>query len=101
MAMFEDALKGGNIVTGLAIGVGVLFLAPVVKPLVRPVVKSVMRAGVTAYEQGRAAIAELNEQAGDVVAEVRAEMEQEMARGNGAHRAHAEATPREPQAKPS
>lgn len=85
MAMFEDALKGGNVVTGLAIGVGVLLLAPIVKPLVRPVAKSVMKAGIAAYDQGRAALAELNEQAGDMVAEVRAEMEGK-AGGNGAER---------------
>lgn len=104
MSMFEDALKGGNIVTGLAIGVGVLMLAPVVKPLVRPVFKSILRAGVTAYEQGRVALAELNEQAGDMVAEIRAELEQEGMRGNGAQHARtAEAKPEggQPQVKPS
>lgn len=96
MAMFEDALKGGNIVTGLAIGIGMLVLAPVVKPLVRPLARSVMKAGVTVYEQGREALAEFNEQAGDMVAEVRAEMEHEQAMGgNGARRGRAEAKPQE------
>lgn len=102
MAMFEDALKGGNIVTGLAIGIGMLVLAPIVKPLVRPVARSVLRAGVTAYEQGRVALAEINEQAGDMVAEVRAEMEdEEGARGNGATRGRPEGKQQEGQAKPS
>lgn len=96
MAMFEDALKGGNIVTGLAIGIGMLVLAPVVKPLVRPLARSVMKAGVTVYEQGREALAEFNEQAGDMVAEVRAEMEQEgRVGGNGARRSSAEMKPQE------
>ena len=90
MAMFEDALKGGNIVTGLAIGLGMLVLAPIVKPLVRPVAKSVMRAGVSVYEQGKEALAEFNEQAGDMVAEVRAEMEREGGRGNGSRRTTSE-----------
>ena len=92
MAMFEDALKGGNIVTGLAIGIGMLVLAPMIKPLVRPVARSVMKAGVTVYEQEREALAEFNEQAGDMVAEVRAEMEQEQQRagGNGARHSHSE-----------
>ncbi len=94
MAIFEDAMKGGNILTGLAIGVGVLLLSPLVKPLVRPVAKTVMKAGVAAYDQGRAALAELNEQAGDIVAEVRAEMEHERHRaGNGAKHAASEAQP--------
>jgi hypothetical protein len=77
MALFEDVFKGGNIVTSLAIGIGVVLLAPVLKPLVRPVAKSVLKAGIAAYDQGRLALAELNEQAGDMVAEARAEMEEE------------------------
>lgn len=93
MAIFGDDLKGGNIVTGLAIGVGMLLLAPLVKPLVRPMAKTVLKAGVAAYDQGRAALAELNEQAGDVIAEVRAEMErEEKAGGNGAQRPAPEMT---------
>lgn len=94
MAIFEDALKGGNIVTGLAIGVGMVLLAPIVKPLVRPVAKSVLKAGVAMYDQGRTALAELSEQAGDIVAEVRAEIEHaERVGGNGGSRAGQEARP--------
>ncbi len=77
MAFFEDMFKGGNIVTGLAIGVGIAVLGPVLRPVLRPVAKSVLKAGISAYEQGRLALAELNEQAGDVMAEARAELEQE------------------------
>ena len=36
MAFFEDIFKGGNIVAGLAIGVGAAVLAPVVIPALRP-----------------------------------------------------------------
>lgn len=94
MAIFEDALKGGNIVTGLAIGVGMVLLAPVLKPLVRPVAKSVLKAGVAVYDQGRTALAEFNEQAGDMVAEVRAEIEHEgHMGGNGGQRAGQESRP--------
>ena len=50
MALFEDALKGGNIITGLAIGVGAAVLAPVVIPLMRPVAKSVLKAGMLASD---------------------------------------------------
>jgi hypothetical protein len=76
MANLGDLLKGGGIVGGLAIGVGFALLAPVVKPLLRPLAKSVLKAGIVAYDQGRIALAELNEQAGDVMAEARAEMEE-------------------------
>jgi hypothetical protein len=77
MAGFEDLVKGGNIVTGLALGVGFALLAPMVKPLVRPLAKSAIKAGLLAYDQGRVALAELSEHAGDMVAEARAEMEDE------------------------
>ena len=35
MALFEDILNGGNLVTGLAIGAGALIAWPLVSPLVR------------------------------------------------------------------
>lgn len=76
MSAFEDMFKG-NVASGLAIGVGVAVLAPVIKPLLRPVAKSVLKAGLAAYDQGRVMFAELNEQAGDVLAEARNEMEAE------------------------
>ena len=84
MAFFEDVLKGGNIVTGLAIGVGAAVLAPMVVPLLRPIAKSVLKAGLMAYDEGRVTFSELNERVEDLLSEVRTEMEQE--RGTaGAH----------------
>lgn len=77
MSVFEDMFKGGGIAGGLAIGVGIALLAPVIRPLLRPVAKSAMKAGLVAYEQGKVAFAELNEQAGDVLAEARSELDQE------------------------
>ena len=74
MSLFEDLFKGGNIVTGLAMGVGAAVLAPVVVPVLRPLAKSIIKAGIIAYDQGRVALAELNEQTGDIVAEARAEL---------------------------
>jgi hypothetical protein len=74
MALFEDMFKGGSIVTGLAIGIGAAVFAPALIPTLRPIVKSIIKAGLIAYDQGRVVLAELNEQAGDVVAEARAEL---------------------------
>ena len=74
MAFFEDIFKGGNIVAGLAIGVGAAVLAPVVIPALRPLAKSVIKAGLIAYDQGRVALAELNEHTGDIMTEARAEL---------------------------
>jgi hypothetical protein len=79
----EDVFKGGNIVTGLAIGVGVAVLAPVVKPLLRPASKALIKAGLEAYDQMKVTAAELGERTGDVVAEARAEMMEELRQSNG------------------
>jgi Protein of unknown function (DUF5132) len=76
MALFEDIFKGGNILTGLAIGIGAAIVAPAVIPVLRPFAKSVIKAGLMAYDQGRVALAELNEHTGDIIAEVRSELEE-------------------------
>ena len=82
MAFLEDMFKGGNIVAGLAIGVGAVVLAPVVIPALRPMAKSVIKAGLIAYDQGRVALAELSEHTGDIMAEARAELA-EVGKGTG------------------
>jgi hypothetical protein len=74
MALFEDVFKGGGIVTGLAVGIGAALVAPVIVPALRPIAKSVLKAGLIAYDQGRVALAELNERTGDMLAEARAEL---------------------------
>lgn len=74
MAVFEDMFKGGNVATGLAIGVGMAVAAPLIGAILRPLAKTVVKAGVVAYDQGRAAVAELNERSGDIVGEARAEL---------------------------
>ena len=74
MAFLEDLFKGGNIVTGLAIGIGAGIVAPAVIPALRPIGKSIIKAGLIAYDQGRVALMELNEQTGDIVAEARVEL---------------------------
>lgn len=78
--MFEDLFKTGNIITGLAIGLGAAILAPVVIPVLRPLAKSAIKAGMMAYDEAVVAFAEFNETAGDIFAEARSEMASE---GNG------------------
>jgi hypothetical protein len=58
-------------------------LAPALLPVVRPLAKSVLKAGLAAYDHGRVALAELNERTGDILAEVRTELEEEAAAANG------------------
>jgi hypothetical protein len=71
MGALEDVLKGGNIATGVGMAIGVAVVAPIVLPLLRPIAKSFVKAGVLAYDQGRAVLADLNEQTSDLVAEAR------------------------------
>ena len=82
MALLEDVFKG-NLVTGLAVGVGAAVLGPVLVPALagalRPVAKGVIKAGLTVYDRGREAAANLGEMTEDLAAEVRSEMEAEQA----------------------
>jgi hypothetical protein len=77
MALVEDFFKSSG-VTGIAVGVGALLLAPTVIPAVgrvlRPAVKAAIKGGMVLY---RETIAEIGEAASDLVAEARAELEAE------------------------
>lgn len=77
MAGIDDLFKG-NVITGLAVGVGVAILAPVVLPVVaavvRPLAKSAIKTGIILYEQGLETVAELGEVVDDLVAEAKAEI---------------------------
>jgi hypothetical protein len=79
MGIFDNGLKG-NIVTGLAIGIGSSILAPVVIPIVasvvKPMAKAAIKGGVLVYQKGRELAAEAQEVVEDLVAEVRSELEE-------------------------
>jgi hypothetical protein len=76
MAFFEDLFKV-NAVTGVAVGVGALLLAPGLVPAVgrvlRPAAKAVIKGGLVLY---RETVSEIGEVASDLFAEARAELEQ-------------------------
>lgn len=78
MAGIDDLFKG-NIVTGLAVGVGIAILAPVVTPILasvgKPLAKSLIKTGMLLYEKGRETAAELGEVFEDLMAEAKVEME--------------------------
>jgi hypothetical protein len=78
MAGFDDLFKG-NIVTGLAVGVGIAILAPLVTPILasvgKPLAKSVIKTGMLLYEKSRETAAELGEVFEDLVAEAKVELE--------------------------
>jgi len=78
MAGIDDLFKG-NIVTGLAVGVGMAILAPVIVPVLvsvgKPLAKSLIKSGMLMYEKGRETIAEMGEVFEDMVAEAKVELE--------------------------
>ncbi len=77
MGLFDDVLKG-NIVTGLAIGIGAAVVAPAVLPVIasvaKPVAKAAIKGGIVLFEKGREAFAEMGEVVEDLVAEAKSEL---------------------------
>jgi hypothetical protein len=80
MALFDNGIKVG---TGVAIGIGVLILAPTVIPavaaIVKPVAKAAIKGGLMLMEKGRELAAETMEVLEDLTAEAKAEIAQELA----------------------
>jgi hypothetical protein len=70
----------GDIRTGtaVAIGAGVVLLAPVVIPVVasvmKPIAKAAIKGGMLAFENARVAVAETKETIEDIAAEARSEV---------------------------
>lgn len=66
--------------TNLAIGAGVVVLAPIVLPLVgsvaKPLFKAVIKGALVTYEGARVALAETKEALEDITAEAKAEIAQ-------------------------
>lgn len=80
MGLLDDIFKE-KVVTGLAIGIGAAMLAPKILPIlgeaVKPLAKGVIKGGILAFEKGKEAVAEFTEATEDIVAEVKAELEEE------------------------
>ncbi|MGD8785296.1 MAG: DUF5132 domain-containing protein [Thioalkalispiraceae bacterium] len=76
----EDAFKNGT-GKGLAIGIGLAILTPVLLPVLaraaKPTARAALKSGMILYEKGQEAIAEFGEVVEDLLAEARAEHEQE------------------------
>ena len=77
MALIEDVFKG-NLAAGLAVGVGALIFGPTViqtmVSILRPTAKTLIKGGMVFY---RETLSEIGEMATDLVAEARAELDQE------------------------
>ena len=72
-----SSLSAGTLST-MAVGAGVVLLAPVVVPVVasvlKPMAKAVFKGGILAYENARIAVAETKETIEDIAAEARSEV---------------------------
>ena len=75
MGLFDNGFKLG---TGLAVGIGTVFLAPVIVPVVgqiaKPMVKATIKGGLLLAHKGRQMIAEAVETVEDLAAEAKAEL---------------------------
>ncbi len=69
MALFDDALKGENILTTALIVMGVAVATPIASVVLRPVTKMLIKGGLLAYDYGRQALSG----AGDLFEEARTE----------------------------
>lgn len=71
-------LLNGVSVGSLAVGAGIVLLAPVVIPVVgsvlKPLTKAVIKGGLLAYEGAKLSIAETKETLEDIAAEAKAEI---------------------------
>lgn len=65
-------------VPGIAVGLGVIILAPILGPALakagKPVAKAVIKGTINVYEKGKGALAESKEVLEDLIAESRAEL---------------------------
>ncbi|MDY6941814.1 MAG: DUF5132 domain-containing protein [Pseudomonadota bacterium] len=77
MAVFEKLTKS-DVVKGVAIGLGVIAVAPVVVPVLsklsRPSARAAARSGNVLYEKGLETLVELQEVMEDFVAEAKVEL---------------------------
>ena len=69
----------GNIISGLAIGIGSAIIAPLVIPALskaaKPLAKAAIKGGLVLYETGKEKLAEAQELMDDLLAEAKAELE--------------------------
>lgn len=95
MDEFFDFIPGGRL-TVAALG---LLAIPGVRRQLRPVAKAAIRTGLTVTDQVKTIVAEAREQTSDLVAEARAEREEQMQQQQHPEGAKASETPSQPRAR--
>jgi Protein of unknown function (DUF5132) len=95
MARFFNGTVLTALVAGFAGGVMASIVLPNASRSIRPAAKSAIKAGLALYETGRDRFAELGEATSDLIAEVQAERQEQLAgvqaAGNGQDEERAEA----------
>jgi hypothetical protein len=71
MALLDDVLNGGNVATGLMVGVGALIAWPLISPVVRSLAKSVIKGRTILLAAGRGVAIE---GIGDILTEAQQEL---------------------------
>ena len=74
MALLDDIVNGGNLATGLVVGVGALVAWRLISPIARPAATGLIKAGMIAYQQAEQLYAGAVEGIGDIVAEAQQEI---------------------------
>jgi hypothetical protein len=74
MALLDDVVNGGNLVTGVAVGAGALVAWPLIRLVARPVAKSLIKGGLIAYRGAEQLYAGAVEGVGDRVSEAQQEI---------------------------
>jgi hypothetical protein len=83
MALVDDVLKGGNLVTGLAVGAAAVIGWPLVIPLLRPLAKTAVKGGILAYREATrmsaGTVRALGDLANEAIEETRLDLVQDVA----------------------
>jgi hypothetical protein len=74
MALLDDVVNGGNLVTGVAVAAGALVAWPLIRLVARPVAKSLIKGGLIAYRGAEQLYAGAVEGVGDLVSEAQQEI---------------------------
>jgi hypothetical protein len=69
LALFDDILSGGNLVTGVVLGVGAAIILPLAGPILRPLAKNVIKGGILAYQGAAGLIEDISDLAAEAAAE--------------------------------
>ncbi len=77
MGLLNNAVKG-TVLTGLAIGIGVVVVLPVLAGAAKPLAKAAMKSGLILYNKGKEVVAGVGEVTEDLWAEAKTEAEAEM-----------------------